>query len=137
MNSGNGENQVNFELPQAPEQANEDTSLEAIPSRSPENKPQSQSAQTSLAAAQSYALPSQTVTQAIDDSNTPTVQASSQQTDKSTDRIDKVWIDKARSVIAKTKDDPYEQNRQMSQVKAEYIKTRFNKSIKTDDAVAK
>lgn len=51
------------------------------------------------------------------------------------DRIEKEWIDKAKSIVAKTSDDPFEQNSEMSKVKADYIKKRFNKTIPTDDTV--
>jgi hypothetical protein len=52
-----------------------------------------------------------------------------------TDRIEQVWVDKAKKVIAMTLDDPYKQKSEMGKVKAEYIKKRFNKSIPTDDTV--
>lgn len=52
------------------------------------------------------------------------------------DRIEKEWIDKAKSIVAKTREDPHLQNTAMSKVKADYIKKRFNKTIPTDDTVA-
>jgi hypothetical protein len=52
------------------------------------------------------------------------------------DRIEKEWVDKAKSIVAKTRDDPHLQNTAMSKVKADYIKKRFNKTIPTDDTVA-
>lgn len=55
---------------------------------------------------------------------------------KDTDRIEKVWVDKAKSVVAQTRDDPHAQKHEMSKVKAEYIQKRFNKTIKTDEAPA-
>lgn len=51
------------------------------------------------------------------------------------DRIEKEWIDKAKSIVTKTRDDPHLQNTAMSKVKADYIKKRFNKTIPTDDTV--
>lgn len=53
------------------------------------------------------------------------------------DRIEKVWIDKAKSIVAKTSDDPFAQKSAISKVKAEYIKKRFNKTVPTDDSAAK
>ncbi len=50
------------------------------------------------------------------------------------DRIEKQWVDRAKSVIARTKDDPHSQKKQMSLVKAEYLKARFNKLIKVEEA---
>lgn len=51
------------------------------------------------------------------------------------DRIEKEWVDKAKAIVAKTRDDPHAQKSQMSKVKADYIKKRFNKTLPTDDAV--
>lgn len=53
-----------------------------------------------------------------------------------TDRIEQEWVDKAKNIIARTRDDPYLQKDQMSKIKAEYIQKRFNKTIKTDEAAA-
>lgn len=47
--------------------------------------------------------------------------------------IDKVWVEKAKQVIKQTKNDPYKQNKQLSHVKAEYLKVEFNKDIKAED----
>ena len=52
------------------------------------------------------------------------------------ERIEPVWVDKAKEIIARTHDDPYLQKDQMSKVKAEYIQKRFNKQIKTDETAA-
>lgn len=51
-------------------------------------------------------------------------------------RIEKQWIERAKVVIAQTKENPFAQKNEMSRVKAEYIEKRFNKKLKTDDAVA-
>jgi hypothetical protein len=53
-----------------------------------------------------------------------------------TERIEPVWVDKAKAIISQTRDDPYMQKTEMSRVKAEYIQKRFNKQIKTDEAGA-
>lgn len=53
---------------------------------------------------------------------------------KDIDRIEKVWVDKAKTIIAQTRDDPFLQNNEMSKVKAAYIEKRFNKKLKTDSA---
>jgi hypothetical protein len=50
------------------------------------------------------------------------------------DRIEKEWVDRAKHIVAATKDDPYKQNLQMNKVKADYIKKRFNKTIPADGA---
>ena len=49
------------------------------------------------------------------------------------DRIEKHWVERAKQVIATTKDNPFDQKKQISQMKAEYLKTRFNKLVKTEE----
>lgn len=49
-------------------------------------------------------------------------------------RIEKQWVEKAKNIIAQTKDDPFTQKNEMSRVKAAYIEKRFNKKLKVDDA---
>jgi hypothetical protein len=139
MNPGGGENPVNFELPQpVPKEAVTDNGLEELPVRSPENKPEIQPIALSSDAASSMALPSQTIaTTLTDDASTTSDNSQVAGYAKDSDRIEKVWIDKARTIINKTKDDPYEQKQQISRVKADYIKSRFSKTIKTDDPVVK
>lgn len=52
------------------------------------------------------------------------------------DRIERQWVDRAKAIVAQTQDDPYTQKKQMSRIKADYIKKRFDKCIPADDAVA-
>ncbi|MEK9196413.1 MAG: hypothetical protein AAB914_03535 [Patescibacteria group bacterium] len=49
------------------------------------------------------------------------------------DIIEKAWIDKAKHIVDKTSSDPFEQQKMISEVKADYIKKRFNKDIKIND----
>lgn len=53
-----------------------------------------------------------------------------------TDLIEKEWIERAKSIVNKTRDDPHRQKDEMSKVKADYIQKRFNKIIKSDEAAA-
>lgn len=45
------------------------------------------------------------------------------------DVIEKVWVEKAKSIVAKTKDDPREQSAELTGIKREYIEKRFGKSL--------
>jgi len=45
------------------------------------------------------------------------------------DLIEQEWVDKARAIIEKTREDPHMQNKEISEVKADYIKKRYNKEI--------
>ncbi|HET9174503.1 MAG TPA: hypothetical protein VFN56_04470 [Candidatus Saccharimonadales bacterium] len=46
------------------------------------------------------------------------------------DLIEKEWVAKAKEIIDKTREDPFDQNQQISIVKADYMKKRYNKDIK-------
>jgi hypothetical protein len=50
-----------------------------------------------------------------------------------TDLIEKEWVIKAKQIVHHTKDDPYEQSRQLTIFKAAYIKQRYNRTIQLDD----
>jgi hypothetical protein len=49
------------------------------------------------------------------------------------DLIEKEWVEKAKEIVAKTHQDPYLQNQEMNKVKADYLKKRYNKDLKTGD----
>ncbi len=51
-----------------------------------------------------------------------------------TDLIEKEWVLKAKEIVARTRHDPYQQNKQVESFKADYMKKRYNKDIKlTED----
>lgn len=50
------------------------------------------------------------------------------------DLIEKEWVNKAKEIVAKTKNDPSQQNIQLNKFKADYLKTRFSKEIKPMDS---
>ncbi len=49
------------------------------------------------------------------------------------DLIEKEWVAKAKQIIDHTKNDPRTQSTELSMVKAEYVKKRYNKDIKTSE----
>lgn len=49
------------------------------------------------------------------------------------DLIEKEWVSKAKHIIDKTKSDPHIQSNELTLFKADYIKKRYNKTIKTDE----
>lgn len=51
-----------------------------------------------------------------------------------TDLIEKEWVERAKHIVASTKDDPFKQKNEISKAKADYVKKRFNKTIKVDDS---
>ena len=51
-----------------------------------------------------------------------------------TDLIEKEWVIKAKEIIARTKHDPYQQNKEVERMKVDYMKKRYNKDVKlTED----
>ena len=49
------------------------------------------------------------------------------------DLIEKAWVLKAKAIVEKTRENPYEQNRAINRVKKEYIKKRYQKDVKLSD----
>ena len=48
------------------------------------------------------------------------------------DLIEKEWVDRAKAIVAQTRNDPYVQNREMNKVKADYMMKRYHKEIKVE-----
>ncbi len=46
------------------------------------------------------------------------------------DLIEKEWVDKAKKIVAATKTDPYEQEKEVSKLQADYLKKRYGKEVK-------
>ncbi len=46
------------------------------------------------------------------------------------DVMEKAWVDKAKRIVAQTKDDPYTQEKEVSKLQADYLKKRYGKEIK-------
>ena len=49
------------------------------------------------------------------------------------DLIEKEWVTKAKQIVAATREDPHEQNKEISRFKADYLKKRYNKDIKIEE----
>lgn len=46
------------------------------------------------------------------------------------DLIEKVWVDKAKNIVAQTKNDPYQQELEISKLQADYLMKRYGKQVK-------
>lgn len=46
------------------------------------------------------------------------------------DLIEKEWVHKAKAIVEQTKEDPYKQSEALTMFKADYMKKRYNKTIK-------
>lgn len=50
------------------------------------------------------------------------------------DLIEKEWVLRAKAIVDRTRQDPYQQNKEVEKMKADYLKKRYNKEIKlTED----
>lgn len=45
------------------------------------------------------------------------------------DLIEKEWVDKAKKIIASTKDDPYRREQEISKLQIEYVRKRYGRII--------
>lgn len=46
------------------------------------------------------------------------------------DLIEKAWVDKAKHIVERTRDDPHKQSEELTIFKADYMKKRYGKTIK-------
>lgn len=58
----------------------------------------------------------------------------SQLTAADSDLIEKEWVHKVKEVVEQNRQNPHEQSRQLAYLRAEYLKKRYNRDIKLDDA---
>lgn len=65
-------------------------------------------------------VPDDTSTAPVDDN--PVVAADE-------DLIEKEWVDKAKKIIATTKDDPYHREQEVSKLQADYLRKRYGKEL--------
>jgi hypothetical protein len=52
------------------------------------------------------------------------------------DLIEKEWVEKAKEIVEKTRENPYLQNKAINEIKADYIKKRYNKEITNTDSAS-
>ena len=113
-----------------------DTNTEKKPEQSAERFEQRSEASASAADAATIALPTVAPTPVIDsasaggddraDDDTP-VNAADE------DLIEKEWVDKAKQIINKTKDDPYLREQEISRLQVEYLRKRYGKELGTSN----
>lgn len=53
-------------------------------------------------------------------------------TAEDSDLIEKEWIEKAKSIVEKTRKDPFLQSQGLNQLKAEYLQKRYGKNLGAD-----
>ena len=68
-------------------------------------------------------LPAQPITQVpASDDDTPVAAGDD-------DLIEKEWVDKAKKILAQTRDDPFTREREISKLQIEYIRRRYGREI--------
>jgi len=48
------------------------------------------------------------------------------------DLIEKEWVNKAKQIVEKTREDPHKQSEELTIFKADYLQKRYNKTIKVN-----
>lgn len=140
MNPTRGESQSQFEQAPPPQDYEPlpDTAVEA-PAAAPETSPGKTPPQATSVPIGSPTpvpvLPTATATSQSDDDETATGTAASTSDlpAAEADRIEKQWVERAKVIVNQTQDDPHRQKTEMSKVKADYIKKRYNKTVQVDD----
>ncbi len=46
------------------------------------------------------------------------------------DLIEKEWVEKAKAIVERTRNNPYQQSEELTEVKADYMKRRYDKALK-------
>lgn len=69
--------------------------------------------------------------QKSDDSTT--TQAATPSLADDTDLIEKEWVEKAKQIVNRTKEDPHQQSKELTNFKADYMQKRYNKTIKVTE----
>ena len=136
-NSGEVNPQPQFEISQQPREGQE-----ALAERAIEERPQTEGGRSRQTP--QFTPPTVAQTLQVTQDQPDEVSQNSQSSKPSTgdlaatdsDRIEKQWVERAKSIVVQNQDDPYTQKKQMSRIKADYIKKRFDKTIPADDAAA-
>lgn len=104
---------------------------EAADGQTQENRPENRSEiGTVQAEAQQVAMPAlpTAVIQNVASSNAP-VGDDPLLVANDDDLIEKEWVDKAKQILAETRDDPYAREREIGRLQAEYIRKRYGREI--------
>jgi len=108
-----------------PEEASSSNSPEFTPVAAPESAP-------AQPAAPSFTLPAQDDTTTAQPATTAPIGPTPAVADDN-DLIEQEWVLKAKQIVNSTHDDPYQQNRQLAAMKADYMQKRYQKTVKVED----
>jgi hypothetical protein len=68
-----------------------------------------------------------------DDTSLGTSQLDNPQIAEDGDLIEKEWVEKAKKIIEDNREDPYKQSKEMNIFKSDYMKKRYNRTVRTED----
>jgi hypothetical protein len=138
MNPTNNEAGMNLPPPVSEQVPFDEATVEAAAKATPEAPASAEKAggKTSSPAAGLAALPALPIDIPSQGADQPAVRAttddSSQTIADDGDLIEKEWVDKAKKIVEHTRDDPYRQSEELTVVKAEYMKKRYDKTVKVN-----
>jgi hypothetical protein len=121
---------------QLPDAHGAEAGNQSAPEQAPASSQEQQrtAAQAAVAAIPVLPMPGQakasSATASTDDSATTQVTTPAAADDQ--DLIEKEWVNKAKQIVERTREDPYQQSEQLTAVKADYMQKRYNKTIKVD-----
>ena len=101
--------------------------LTANPEIGNEKRPEIGAVQAEAAQIAMPSLPTPVVTQSDDDAVAQV--DSTQLIANDDDLIEKEWVDKAKKILAQTKDDPYKHEKEVSKLQIEYVRKRYGRII--------
>ena len=101
--------------------------LTANPEIGNEKRPEIGAVQAEAAQIAMPSLPTPVVTQSDDDAVAQV--DSTQLIANDDDLIEKEWVDKAKKILAQTKDDPYKREKEVSKLQIEYVRKRYGRII--------
>jgi hypothetical protein len=92
-----------------------------------EKRPEIGAVQAEAAQIAMPSLPTPVVTQSDDDAVAQV--DGTQLIANDDDLIEKEWVDKAKKILAQTKDDPYKREKEVSKLQIEYVRKRYGRII--------
>lgn len=113
-----------YNVDPAQSQANYGERLTATPENTFNAAPQPQNVEPSMTQPAVSALPQSAAAQ-------PTTPSSSNAADKEIDaeQLERIWVDKAKNTIERTRMDPHEEAHQIAELTAGYLRERYGKEI--------
>jgi hypothetical protein len=69
----------------------------------------------------------------VDLPTVPPPQSGVQAAADDSDLIEKEWVNKAKQIVERTREDPREQSKELTVFKADYMQKRYNKTIKLSE----